>query len=126
MIGREPISLLNTGLPLLVLALLAIALPVLLVPKSTMRHWEVAVAVWASAGFLLLAGAAVFGVIYGLGGVGVKTAFAEAPLATSWFFLKLSGYAAVAWVPVLGLTWLTLAQRVERRKGEEALKRGDK
>ena len=117
MIQAEPIGLLNTGLPLVLLAGLAFVLPRLLVRTGTRSHWEVAVGVWASAGFLLLAGAGVFGVVYGLRGVGVTAALAEAPLATAWFFLRLSGFAAVVWVPVLGLVWLGMAQRVGRRKG---------
>ena len=49
----------------------------------------------------------------------VGAAFGDAPLATGLFFLRLSGTAAVAWVPVLLLTWLGLAQLVEKRKGRD-------
>jgi len=125
-IDRAAISFLNTGLPLLILAGLAVAVPLLLVPRGTRRQWELAVAIWAAAGILLLAGAAVFGAIYALGGVPVGAAFAEVPLTTTWFFLKISGSAAVAWAPVLALTWFGLAQRIEKRKGEDAMREGRK
>ncbi|MDJ0825249.1 MAG: hypothetical protein QNJ16_07085 [Rhodobacter sp.] len=119
MIQAEPIGLWNTGLPLVVLGALAVALPWLLVRRATRSHREVAVTIWSSAGLLLIAGAAVFAVLYAVRGAGVAAALAEAPLATAWFFLRLSGFAAVVWAPLLGLVWLGLAQGVERRRGED-------
>ena len=124
MIEPEPISFTNTGLPLVILGALAIVVPYLLVPAGTRKQWEVAVAIWASAGILLLAGAGVFAVIYALQGRPVGAAFSEAPLTALWFFLKVSGYGAVAWAPVMALTWLALAQRVEKRKGEDMSRGG--
>ncbi|WP_172299534.1 hypothetical protein [Pseudoruegeria sp. HB172150] len=124
MIDAKPISFLNTGVPLILLGALAVLIPLLMVPRGTRSQVEVAVGIWASAGMLLLAGLAVFAVIYAVEGIGVWSAFGKAPLATGWFFLTLSGYAAVAWGPVLLLTWLGLAQRVEKRKGEDRAKGG--
>ncbi|MDJ0629273.1 MAG: hypothetical protein QNJ44_13525 [Rhodobacter sp.] len=124
MIQTEPIGLVNTGLPLVLLGALALVLPRLLMRRRTRSHWEVALAIWASAGFLLLAGAVVFAVIYGARGIGIGTALAEAPLATAWFFLRLSGFAAVVWMPLLALVWLGMAQAVERRKGEDSVRNG--
>lgn len=118
----EPISLLNTGVPLIVLGALAVLLPLMLVPRGTRKQWEVAVAIWGAAGLLLLAGGAVFAAVYAVEGIGVGAAFGEAPLATGWFFVRQSGLAAVAWVPVLLLTWFGLAQRVEKRKGEDRVR----
>lgn len=122
----EPISFLNTGLPLILLGALAVALPYVLVPRATRKHWEVAVAIWAAAGFLLLAGAFVFAAIYGWQGKPIGAAFAEAPLATLWFLLGVSGYAVVAWGPILLLVWFGLAQRVEKRKGEDGMRGGSR
>lgn len=122
--GSGAISFVNTGLPLVILGALAGLVPFALVGRKTRRHWEVAVGIWASAGIVLLAGAVIFGLLYGVGGVGVGTALGTAPLATGAFFLKLSGYAALAWGPVLALSWLVLAQRVERRKGEDKARKG--
>ncbi len=119
------ISFVNTGLPLVILGALAALLPFALVPSGTRRHWQAAVGVWGTAGIVLLAGAAIFGVLYGIAGAGVGAALGDAPLATGAFFLKLSAHAAVAWGPVLALTWLVLAQRVERRKGEDAARKED-
>ena len=124
MMHTAPITFFNTGLPLIVLAALAIVVPLVMVPRGTRRQWEVAVAIWASAGMVLLAGAVVFALIYALGGIGVAEAFGDAPLATGLFFLRLSGAAAVAWVPVLLLTWLGLAQLVEKRKGRDKAQEG--
>ncbi|WP_425052939.1 hypothetical protein [Psychromarinibacter sp. S121] len=124
MMHTAPITFFNTALPLVLLAALAVIVPLLMVPRGTRKHWEVAVGIWASAGMVLLAGGAVFAAIYALGGVGVGTALRAAPLATGWFFLRLSGTAAVAWVPVLLLTWLGLAQVVEKRKGRDRVQEG--
>jgi len=119
MIGPQPIGWVNTGMPLVLLGLLAAGLPWLLAPGESRSHLQVAVAVWAAAGLVLLAGAVIFAAIYGARGVGVVAALAAAPLATGLFFLRLSGFAALVWGPVLMLAWLGLAQRVERRRGED-------
>lgn len=123
MIRAEPISLLNTGVPLAALGALAVLVPMLLVPGRVRSQVEVALGVWGAAGIVLLAGVAVFAGVYAAQGVGVGAAFGEAPLATGWFFLKLSGKAAVLWGPVLALAWLGLAMRVEKRKGEDRVRR---
>ena len=44
------------------------------------------------------------------------------PIATTWAFIRISGYAALLWLPILALTWFGMAQGVERRKGEDAAK----
>ncbi len=119
MLQPEPIGFVNTGVPLALLAVLAVVLPWLLVRRGTRSHWEVGLSIWASAGFLLLAGAGVFALVYGWRGVEVGTALAAAPVATAWFFLRLTGFAAMLWVPVLALVWFGMAQGVEKRRGEE-------
>lgn len=119
MIQVEPIGWWNTGFPLLLLGGLAVGLPWLLVAKATRSQREVAVVIWASAGVLLLTGAGVFAVIYEAGGVGVWAALGSAPVAVAGFFLRLSGFAAVVWAPILALVWFAMAQGVEKRKGED-------
>jgi hypothetical protein len=117
-IEAEPIGLWNTGFPLVLLAGLAAGMPWLLAGRQTRSQREVAIVIWASAGVVLLAGAAVFAAVYGARGVGVWAAMGAAPLATAGFFLRLSGFAALVWGPILALVWLGLAQGVEKRKGE--------
>lgn len=123
MIEAEPIGWSNTGLPLALLGLLAVLIPWVLVRRETRSHLEVAVTIWASAGLLLVAGAVIFAMIYAGQGKPVGALLSEAPLATFWFFLRQSGYAALVWVPILALTWLGLAQGVEKRRGEDIAKR---
>lgn len=122
MIQIEPIGWWNTGFPLLLLGALALGLPRWLVARATRSQREVALAVWASAGLLLVAGAIVFAAIYSARGVGVWAAFSAAPMASAWFFLRLSGFAALAWGPVLALVWLGMAQAVEKRRGEDVVR----
>ncbi len=123
MLQPEPIGFVNTGVPLALLGLLAVGLPWVLVRRGTRSHWEVGLSIWASAGFLLLAEAGVFALVYGWRGVEVGAALAAAPVATAWFFLRLSGFAALLWVPVLALVWFAMAQRVEKRRGEDLTRR---
>ena len=123
MIEAEEIGLWNTGLPLLILGALAVVFPRLLVRRDTRAQWEVLVGIWASAGFLLIAGAVIFALIYGARGAPVAEVAGAAPLAVAVFFLRLSGYAAILWVPLLALVWFGMAQGVEKRKGEDLVQR---
>lgn len=122
MIAPQPIGFVNTGLPLMLLGTLALVLPWVLVPPGTRSHGVVAAVIGICLGLLLLCGASVFAAIYAAGGVGVGAALVEAPLATTKFFLRLSGYAALIWGPLLALMWLGLAQRVEKRRGQDQVK----
>lgn len=122
MIASEPIGWVNTGLPLAVLAGAAVVLPRLVVPGDTRSQRVVMVSVLVSAIALLLLGAAVFAVVYGVRGVGVGAAFATAPMAACIFFLRLSAMAALLWGPVLALVWFAMAQAVEVRRGEDVMR----
>ncbi|MCG6904253.1 MAG: hypothetical protein LJE68_16395, partial [Rhodobacter sp.] len=63
--------------------------------------------------------AGLFALIYGARGAEVSAAFDAAPALTAWFFLRLSGFTALLWVPLLALSWFGMAQGVEKRKGED-------
>jgi len=121
----EPIGLWNTGVPVVVLGALAMLLPRWLCPRETRSQGDVAVTIGASAGVLLLVGAGLFVLIYAVGGTDVSGAFGLAPVSTSMFFLWLSGFSAIVWVPILALAWLGLAQGVEKRKGEDVVRSVD-
>lgn len=122
MIASEPIGWVNTGLPLVVLAGLAVVFPRVLVSDETRSQRAVFGAVAVSALGVLVAGAVVFGVVYGLRGVGVGAAFADAPAATTLFFGRLSAMAALLWAPILALVWFAMAQSVEVRRGEDVMR----
>ncbi len=122
MIQLEPVGWLNTGLPLAILALLAMVLPRILVPAKTRSQRELAVGMAVSAAMLLVAGEVVFALIYTVRGIAVWAAIIDAPLATGGFFLKLSALAAMLWAPVLALVWFAMAQGVEKRRGEDQFK----
>ncbi len=118
MIQPQPIGLLNTALPLAVLVAGAALLPGLLA-GTTLSRWRVAGAVVLAALVLLVAGAAIFVLVYALGGARPGAAMAQAPVAVTLFFLRLSAKAALLWGPVLALAWLVLLQGLEKRRGEE-------
>ena len=124
MSAPEPIGWLNTGLPLALLVALAWLLPRVTVPRATRSHGDVACGIGLAALGVLLAGAVLFGLLQAVGGADLGGALAAAPLATGLILLRLSGLAALAWGPVLGLAWLSQAQAVERRRGEDRIRGG--
>lgn len=121
MIDPEPIGLTNTLLPLAGLGACAGVLPWVLLNRESRSHREVAVAIWATAGLMLLIGGAVFALLYSARGVDVGGAIAAAPLATTQFFLGRAGVAALVWGPILVLVWLGLSQRVERLRADDGM-----
>jgi len=125
-IQPEPIGFLNTGLPVVVLAGLAVVLPHLLVSADTRSHLVVAAGMAATAIALLSIGAAIFALAYGLRGGNPGEAFAAEPSATLGYFLGLSAKASLIWLPVLGLVWFAKAQAVEKRRGEDVARTGSR
>ena len=121
MIEPQPIGLTNTVLPLVGLGACAAVLPWILVDRQSRSHSEVAIVIWATAGIMLFLGAAVFALLYALGGIDVAGALAAAPWVTTQFFLGRAGYAALVWGPVLVLVWLGLSQRVERLRADDGM-----
>ena len=119
MISPEPIGLANTGLPLAVLVGFAALLPRLFVERDTRSQRRLARGVLFSATSLLVIGMAVFGVTYALRGSPVGAALLQTPLTAGLVLLRLSAISAIIWLPILGLTWLVMAQAVERRRGED-------
>ncbi|MCG6903523.1 MAG: hypothetical protein LJE68_12660, partial [Rhodobacter sp.] len=107
MIQAEPIGWWNTGFPLTLLGAMAVLLPHGLVQglggRRTRSHALVAMAVLVSGLLLLALGAGLFALIYGARGAEVSAAFDAAPALTAWFFLRLSGFTALLWVPLLAL-----------------------
>ena len=118
----DPITWVNSVLPMAILAALAVLVPLGLVRKQTRSQAEVAVTICASAGIMLLVSALTFAILYAAQGTDVWPAFKVTPIATTWAFIRISGYAALLWLPILALTWFGMAQGVERRKGEDAAK----
>lgn len=125
MIQPEPIGLWNTGVPLLILGVLAVLVPRVLCPRSTRSQAALAAVVGVSAVVITVLGAVVFGAIYAARGISVGAAIAEAPAATMLFFLRQSGLAALVWGPILALVWFSMAQGVERRKGADSARRDE-
>ena len=119
MIEAEPVTWTNSVLPMAIIGVAAVVIPWLLVKRATRSQREVALTIWASAGLMLVVSGAVYAGLYAQRGHDVGGAFSTAPLATSWFFIGLAGYAAILWVPILGLVWFSMAQAVEKRKGED-------
>lgn len=117
----QTVSFLNTGVPLLVIAACAIALPLLLVPRATRSQRRVTVRMALCALLLTLISAGVFGYAR-LHGTELTTVvgsrWAAVPVLIWWMVLE-SLIGVIVWAPILALMWLVAAQRVERLKGED-------
>jgi len=105
------------------LTLCAILIPWLLLKRQTRSHVEVAVTIWASAGILLILGAVIFAYGYQGRGTPVWDSLTQAPIATAWFFLGQSGFAALIWLPILVLVWFSMTHGVNQRRGEDLAKK---
>ncbi|KRS12880.1 hypothetical protein XM53_09980 [Roseovarius atlanticus] len=118
--NEDQVTLVNTGLPLLIIGGFAALLPWLLTPRGTRSHGRVLVAVVASAGLLLGLSAGIFALFDRrslLGGQGLA-----GQGAVVWMYLRTSLAAVVVWGPVLVFTWLGLAQRVERLRNRDIVR----
>ncbi|MEM9974385.1 MAG: hypothetical protein AAF771_09410 [Pseudomonadota bacterium] len=103
--------------PLILMGTLAVILP-----RFFMRYVGLSLAALAqwlviTAGLLVVVGAALFALVYLRAGLDLA-ALAGRPLAAAWHFVGLGFSTALIWLPLLLLTGLQLAMRVERLKGE--------
>lgn len=114
--SNATITFSNTALPLILLGLLAAALPYLMTPRHTRSQVRVALLVGLTG--LTMFGASAF--VFALFDTrALPQAGMSGAALIAWFYLRSSLVAAFVWVPVLLLAWLGLAQRVERRRGED-------
>lgn len=107
----------NTGLPLLIMGALGWLLPRMLVPEGTRSHQRVALGVVLSIVGLIAASAlvlvafdsAAYRGVMDVGGVMLATEIA----------LRNSALFAVAWAPIVALSWFNMAQRFEVQRGKD-------
>ena len=112
----------NTGLPLLILGALGWALPRVLMFSDTRSHVHLSFVVLASVAALVVVSAMVLVAFdtpayqnaLAIGGV----------LLVAEIALRGSALFAIAWLPMLLLSWFNLAQRVETLRGQD-IARGD-
>lgn len=114
--------LIETSVPILALCSLAVVVPWLaqsLVPQTLPALASILL---ASALFLVLAGAGIFGWLYAGAGLST-TVLADHPLQASLYFIRLGILPALAWLPILILTGIALGQRIEAARGADAATR---
>ncbi|MEQ8257370.1 MULTISPECIES: hypothetical protein [Roseovarius] len=114
------VTLMNTGLPLLIIGGFAALLPWLFTPRETRSHGRVLVSVVASAGLMLGLSAVVFALFDKRSLLGGQTLAGQG--AVAWMYLRTSLAAVVVWGPVLVFIWLGLAQRVERLRDRDIVR----
>lgn len=100
------------------LALLAVLLPLGLFRLRPPSYRWLAVVALLSALLLTLAGAALMALAYGLGGARLGAALANDPAGVLGLFLARGAAAVIVWGPLLALALLALSRRVEAARGE--------
>jgi hypothetical protein len=119
----QPVTLVNTGLPLLILGAAALIVPRLLLPRDSRSQRRLVVMLLASVPLMVVAGVLVFGGAMAAGGADVLGAFGTAPGTTMLALARASAMGVLVWGPVLLLTGLALGTRIERMKGEDMARR---
>jgi len=117
------ISFGNTLVPLAILALVAAVLPYALTPRETRSQLRVAVMIGLTGLVMIGVSALVFALFDDRD---LPEGGATGMVLIAWFYLRSGLGAAAVWIPVLALVWLSLAQRVERRRGEDLARRDDR
>ncbi len=120
MIVLDSIGFVNTGLPLIVLGVLAVLIPRFVVDGDTRFHSKVALGFGVTAVILFGVGYAMSVVLTHTRGVHALAPGSSPELGTAfWMHLRLSLMAAIVWAPILGLVWFGHAQGVEARRGQD-------
>jgi len=114
------VTLVNTGLPLLIIGGLAAVLPWALTPRKTRSHGRVLVSILLSVLLLLAASAGIFA-LFDKRSLPDGQGLAEQG-AVAWMYLRTSLAAVAVWGPVLVFIWLGLAQRVERVRNRDIVR----
>jgi hypothetical protein len=120
----QPITLFNTALPLGLLGLAGITLPRLVLPRQTRTLSRLA---WVSAlcvPVLFLFAMAIFAAVRTAAGTDLAGALAAAPAYVMGDLAWTALMSSLVWGPALILSALSLAQRIERLKGEDMARQG--
>lgn len=114
----------ETLLPLALVALLAVLLPEGLASSRSLSQRRLAGAMAVSAGLILLTGAVLMAALYVWQGSEVVAGFSAYPFATARYFMAASLWLVPFWAPLLALVWVIKAQALEGRKGRTVAAEG--
>lgn len=109
------------GLPVLLIAVAAIALPFMATPRRIRSQRRLAISVLLSALGLFLLGGALFAVLYEIEGSPMTHMMVREPGRVIWFLLGRAALTALIWAPLLLLAWFSLSRRIEQVKAEEGI-----
>lgn len=121
--ASEPVTLLNTALPLGIIGAAGIVLPRLLLPAATRSLSRLAWVAAACVPLMILVAMAVFLAVRWAAGADVPGALAAAPGFVLGELARSAAMSTLVWGPALALSTLSLAQRVERLRGEDTARR---
>jgi hypothetical protein len=119
----EPVTLLNTALPLAAIGAAGVVLPRLLVPAGTRSLARLALGAAACVPLMLLVAMAVFLAVRWAAGADMAGALAAAPGLVLGELARSAAMSTLVWGPALALSALSLAQRIERLRGEDMARR---
>lgn len=107
--------------PVVLIGVAAIVAPLVLTPRSTRSQRRLSVSVLLSAILLFVLSAILFGILYQAEGKPLLQMLPLHPMQTLWFLTRRAGLAALIWVPLMLLAWLSLARRIEQLKAQDGM-----
>jgi len=122
MLTPQPITLMNTGLPLAILGAQAFLLPRLLLARKTRSHRMLAMVLLVSFLLVLLTSLAVFAYIQAQSGTDLTGSLAISATGTIAILLRPALLSGIIWLPLLVLSGFNLAHRIENLRGNDMMK----
>ena len=122
MTDPQPITLMNTGLPLALLGALAFVLPRLMLPRESRSHRLLTVVLLIACVLTLLAAIVVFGYIQSWGGTDLAGSVAADPMGTLAILIRPALMSGIVWLPMLLLSGFGLSHRIEDLRGRDLMR----
>lgn len=122
MINPQPVTLMNTGLPLAALGTLAFLLPRLMLARETRSHRRLAMVLLAGFALVLLTSFAIFAYTQVQAGTDLAGSFRASPMGTIAILMRPALLSGIIWLPLLALSGFNLAHRIENLRGNDMMK----
>lgn len=121
MTDPQPITLMNTGLPLTLLGAIAFILPRMLLPRESRSHWLLTSVLLFSCALTLLAAIVIFGYIQVQNGTDLAGSVTTDPIGTAAILIRPALLSGIVWLPMLILSGFGLSHRVENLRGRDLM-----
>ena len=121
MTDLQPITLMNTGLPLTLLGAIAFILPRMLLPRQSRSHWLLTSVLLFSCALTLLAAIVIFGYIQVQNGTDLAGSVTTDLIGTAAILIRPALLSGIVWLPMLILSGFGLSHRVENLRGRDLM-----